>query len=137
MTQLLKIGELAKAFDISSDTIRYYETEGLLLPCRRSASGYRLYDQANYAALEFIINAKMIGFTLQEIKYLLHIDTHKSTYSCQTVKAFVDEKRASVQQQLAQLRRMDKLLANLSESCNGGGVSAQHCSILDGLESGV
>lgn len=135
--QPLKIGELADKFEISTDTVRYYERNELLTPAGRSDAGYRFYDGANQKTLAFILNAKNIGFTLKEIKYLLQIEDNKSIYSCQTVKAFVDEKRGKVQQQLAQLQQMDTMLAELSQSCVGNELPAQHCSILDGIEAGV
>lgn len=137
MNHRLTIGALAEQFNVSPDTIRYYERNDLLIPADRSDAGYRLYDQKNQETLDFILNAKNIGFTLKEIKYLLEIEQNKSVYSCQTVKTFVDEKRVKVQQKLAQLQAIDTLLAELSASCVGNELPAQHCAILDGIEAGV
>jgi len=41
---MLTIGKLATLADISTDTLRFYEREGLIAPSSKSAGGYRLYD---------------------------------------------------------------------------------------------
>jgi len=45
MSELLKIGQLAKASGATIDTIRFYEDKGLLSPKSRSDSGYRFYGE--------------------------------------------------------------------------------------------
>ena len=74
----LRIGEVAKQSDVGIETIRYYEREGLLAEPDRRPSGYRQYDEAVVARLQFIRRAKELGFTLAEIKELLGLwfDVH-------------------------------------------------------------
>ena len=67
----LRIGEVAKQSDVGIETIRYYERQGLLAEPDRRPSGYRQYDGAVVARLQFIRRAKELGFTLAEIKELL------------------------------------------------------------------
>jgi len=52
--QMFQIGELSQHADVPEKTIRYYEEIGLLPPARRSANGYRLYDEADVERLRFI-----------------------------------------------------------------------------------
>ena len=47
MTEKYKIGELAKKFGVSVQTIRFYEEKGLLTPTKDEHSGYRYYDNWN------------------------------------------------------------------------------------------
>ncbi|MFA0252693.1 MerR family transcriptional regulator, partial [Vibrio sp. 10N.261.45.A4] len=70
---MYKIGELAKRFDIKPDTLRFYEKHGLLKPSSRSEAGYRVYTHEDADKLGFIIRAKRVGFSLQEIMDLLSI----------------------------------------------------------------
>ncbi|HEU4421251.1 MAG TPA: MerR family DNA-binding transcriptional regulator, partial [Pilimelia sp.] len=42
----MRVGELAEAAGVASDTVRYYERVGLLPPPRRTPAGYRAYDAA-------------------------------------------------------------------------------------------
>jgi len=68
---MLTIGKLAAAAGVSSDTLRYYEREGLIEPAGKSPAGYRLYDQDSARRLRFIKQAQHCGFTLAEIRELL------------------------------------------------------------------
>src|SRR5262249_29478672 len=68
---MLTIGKLAAAAGVRSDTLRYYEREGLIEPAGKSPAGYRLYDQESARRLRFIRQAQHCGFTLAEIRGLL------------------------------------------------------------------
>lgn len=68
----LTIGQLAKRVGVRTSTLRYYEDEGLLAPVRRSEAGYRLYDQQAEETLHFIQRAQRLGFSLDDIRSLLH-----------------------------------------------------------------
>ena len=68
---MFTIGKLARIADVSSDTLRYYEREGLIEPAGKSPAGYRLYDQDSARRLRFIKQAQHCGFTLAEIRELL------------------------------------------------------------------
>ncbi|MDB9999440.1 Zn(2+)-responsive transcriptional regulator [Porticoccaceae bacterium] len=129
----LKIGELAALAKVSRDTLRYYEKHGLITPSARNASGYRLYSDADVHRISFIISAKEVGFTLNEIHQLLKLEVTKDEKSCQDVKQFVDDKIAVVNQRLAEIKRIKKSLQTLSNACCGGDKPATHCTILEAL----
>ncbi|WP_297519727.1 MerR family transcriptional regulator [uncultured Clostridium sp.] len=61
------IGEVSKIFDISIDTLRYYDKIDLFKPSIISNSGYRLYSMADLNKLKFILASKKIGINLKEI----------------------------------------------------------------------
>jgi len=63
-----RIGELAKQLGISTNTLRYYDKEGLLTPSAESESGYRLYTDSDELRLTQILMMKQLGFGLNEIK---------------------------------------------------------------------
>lgn len=69
----MHIGELARAAGVNTQTIRFYEREGLLPAPDRSTSGYRNYQQRDLDRLMFIRRNHEIGFTLAEIQQLLHL----------------------------------------------------------------
>ena len=71
---MYRIGELSALYDIKADTLRFYEKHGLLSPSSRSDSGYRLYNQADSERLKFILRAKAVGFSLNDIADLLSIE---------------------------------------------------------------
>ena len=132
----LKIGELAKLFmEVSQDTLRFYEKHGLLAPSLRSQAGYRLYSQADVISVGFILSAKRVGFTLNEIHDLLGLEVTKDDKSCEDVKRFVDEKLDNLNQRIGEMQRIKKTLKTLSDACCGGAEPATHCTILEALNA--
>ena len=68
------IGEVAKASGLSRDTIRFYEREGLISAGLRTAGtrAYGDYAPEVVQRLGFIKQMQGLGFTLREIKHVLH-----------------------------------------------------------------
>ncbi len=132
---MYRIGEVAALFNVKADTLRFYEKHGLLAPSSRSDSGYRLYNDDDTAKLGFIIRAKAVGFSLNDIAELLSIELDKSNWACADVKGLVDSKLKQVQDKMAELAYFANSLGKLSDACCGGPESAEHCSILEALES--
>ena len=67
----LLIGQLAKVAGVKPDTVRFYERSGLLPKPARTASEYRLYDEAALNQLRFIKKAQSLGFSLDEVRRIL------------------------------------------------------------------
>lgn len=65
------IGEVAEAVGLSLRTIRYYEEEGLVVPCERTAGGFRLYTDRSIDRLRLIKQMKPLYLTLDEMRDLL------------------------------------------------------------------
>lgn len=131
----LKIGELARQANVSVDTIRFYESKGLISATMRSASGYRLFSDEDRTRLLFIQRAKQVGFTLEEIGELLALKLHPDDHTCEEVKQRTAQKLQKVSEKIAELERIQRSLKTLYTACGGGAQSAQHCSILQLLES--
>lgn len=132
---MYKIGEFSKALAVTTDTLRYYEKNGILSPSGRSNSGYRLYSEDDFRCMQFIVRAKSIGFSLNEIKELLSINLDKQDHSCGEVKSLTDHKLAQVEAKIMELTRFKDSLKLLSDACCGGEEAAIHCSILSALEN--
>ena len=131
----LRIGELAKLVQVSQDTLRFYEKHGLLAPSVRSQAGYRLYSQADLERVGFILSAKRVGFTLNEIHDLLGLEVTKDEKSCEDVKRFVDEKLDNLNQRIVEMQHIKKTLKTLSDACCGGAEPATRCTILEALNA--
>lgn len=71
MKQYFKIGELAKLYRISVDSLRYYEELGLLTP-KRSKNGYRLYQLNDIWRLNVIRDLRKLDFPMDQIKAYLN-----------------------------------------------------------------
>lgn len=132
---MFRIGELAKQFGINTDTLRFYEKQGLLMPSNVGNNGYRYYSDNDAQTLGFILRAKAIGFSLNDIKSLLSIEVDKANNECSDVKELVDDKLAQVTKKIQELRTFQRSLQRLSNACCGGHESAEDCTILQALES--
>ena len=69
----MKIGELANTAGVTTKTIRYYESIGVLGEPARSESGYRSYGPAAIERLDFVKQAQSSGLALAEIRSILEI----------------------------------------------------------------
>ncbi|MEZ8028169.1 Zn(2+)-responsive transcriptional regulator [Enterovibrio norvegicus] len=131
---MLQIGQLAKRAGVSGDTLRFYEKVGLLQPASRSDSGYRLYDEDAISRIHFILKAKRIGLTLEEIQELLDIRLEASQHSCAEVKGITQKKLNEIDQKIAELTQIRMALKKLNDACCGHvDDDASHCSILEAL----
>lgn len=107
---MFQIGELAKRCGVSTDTLRFYEKNALISPAGRSDSGYRLYDEENQKQVSFILKAKELGLSLEEIKELLEIRLEATEHSCAEVKSITSAKLALIDEKIAELTRIRSAL---------------------------
>lgn len=71
----LQIGAVATETGLSIKTIRHYDEVGLVVPSARSAGGFRLYTRADIDRLFVIRRMKPLGFTLDDMRALLHAES--------------------------------------------------------------
>ena len=111
---MLTIGELADRAQVRTSALRYYETEGLLVPATR-VSGQRRYDEAAVEKLAVIRFCQELGFTLAEIRLLLtepRGERQKARW-----RSLVDAKVAELDETAARVRAMKRVLAT-SRDCD-------------------
>src|SRR5690554_673797 len=114
---IYSIGELAKEFDITTRSIRFYEDQGLLAPQRQGQT--RLYTNKDRVRLKLILRGKRLGFSLAETKNLfdLYDMENSSARQLQTVLTLIDDKKISLKQQLEDIKVLLVELGNLEERC--------------------
>jgi len=128
----LTIGKLAKRAGVTIDTVRFYERRGLIAEPARTESNYRIYPEKDVTRLQFIKKAKVLGFSLNEIKELLVLRRDPNATKAE-VKAKVEVKIIDIKKKIADLDRILAALENLNQSCNGHG-PANDCPILAALD---
>lgn len=65
------IAELAREFDVTTRTIRFYEDQGLIAPERRGQT--RVYRQRDRTRLKLILRGKRLGFSLSEVADIIRL----------------------------------------------------------------
>lgn len=127
------IGQLADAAGLATQTIRFYEREGLLPTPTRGPNGYRLYDDATLHRLTFIRTAQAAGLTLGEIRSIVDLRDDGDS-PCAHVTSLLSSKLADVRVRRLELDALAselKLLLARSERLDPGDCGdADVCHIL-------
>jgi MerR family transcriptional regulator, mercuric resistance operon regulatory protein len=123
-------GALAARTGCNIETIRYYEKIGLLPPPPRSAGGHRLYGRDLVKRLNFVRRSRDLGFTLDEIRELLHL-VDGGTYTCGEVEQLARDHVREIRRKIADLRTLQRVLKTMAAQCSGGAVP--DCPIIDAL----
>lgn len=126
----LQRAELARRTGCNLETIRYYEKIGMMPDPPRTASGYRVYDEAHVSRLRFILRARELGFAIEEIRGLLAL-VDGGTQTCAEVKERTERHLADVRAKIADLKRIERVLAVTAAKCTGNEVP--DCPVLDAL----
>ena len=126
----MKIGGLSKRAQVNIDTIRYYERRQLLPLPERTMSGYRDYSESDVKRLQFIVHAKELGFTLEEIIELLSLRSGEA--DCSQVRRIAENKASEIASRIESLTRIQSALVELAEKCGQEG-TGEECPILKSL----
>lgn len=132
----MTIGKLAKLAGVSTDTLRFYEEEGLLTPAKKTGAGYRMYDEDAVRRLGFIRQAQHCGMTLSEIRQLLEMKADDRS-CCSDVRGLAISKKLQLQQKIKMMKAMSHALSELIEICTDEGRPLDDCPILAALESSM
>lgn len=97
----LTIGKLAKAANVSIDTIRFYEKSGLLPQPARRPSGFREYSELDLLQLKFVRRARAVGFSIEEIVELLALADEASSAAINSV---IERKLAVIDRKINDLQ---------------------------------
>jgi MerR family copper efflux transcriptional regulator len=127
---MLNIGEAAHASGVSAKMIRHYEAIGLMPAARRTASGYRVYDEEDIRVLQFIHRGRALGFSLENIAGLLALWQDKNRASAD-VRRLAEQHIGELDRKIAELESMKRTLEALAHSCHGD--QRSDCPILDDL----
>ncbi|WP_431820029.1 Cu(I)-responsive transcriptional regulator [Burkholderia sp. F1] len=130
----MNIGDASRASGVSTKMIRYYEQVGLLMPAKRSDSGYRIYGADEIHVLRFIRQARHLGFLVEDIRKLLTLWQDRSRASAE-VKSIALGHVAELDERIAELTDMRNTLADLAAHCNGD--DRPECPILARLADPV
>ncbi|MAZ83444.1 MAG: transcriptional regulator [Hoeflea sp.] len=119
-----RIGDLAREFDVTLRTLRFYEDKGLLRPTRNGVT--RIYSKRDRARLKLILLGKRLGFSLTEVKRMIELyDPHGKNETQLRVALekgeaqmrILEEQRAHIETAIDELQRtIDVVREMLSDS---------------------
>lgn len=132
---MIGIGELARITDTCPETIRYFEKQGLLPQTTRSAGGHRLYAKRHEKTLTFILRARKLGFSPDEVRQLL--DVIESEEPCGRVREVARQHLAEIRRRRLDLQRMERLLGDLVQRCDKRAPSEVECPVVEKLQERI
>ncbi len=133
MKDAMTIGELARAADVPTSTVRFYERRGLLKPDARTHANYRTYTPRAAERLKFIRAAQATGFRLKDIREMLAL-AYSDGSPCDEVASLIQRRLADVKQRLVELKRIDRALSIALKSCCKGG--PDWCNEIERIKTG-
>ncbi len=108
--EMYRIGDLAREFDVSLRTLRFYEDRGLLHPKRSGST--RLYSGADRKRLRVILVTKSVGFSLVDIEEMLHL-YDSDNQDIASMEIILDKFEAQLQALMAQRAETERAIATL------------------------
>ena len=127
----IPISELSLLTGVNIETIRYYEKIKMLPAPLRTEGGHRVYGAKETQILTFIRRGRELGFTLDEIRALLDLGGPGKA-SCGEVREIARHHLRDIRAKIADLVKLEKLLAKTVARCSGGKVP--DCPVLDILD---
>lgn len=126
----LRRADLARATGCNLETIRYYESVGILPPPARTDAGHRTYGALDEQRLHFVLRARELGFSLDDVRGLLGLGDG-ALRTCDEVREKTEAHLADVRAKIADLQRIEAVLSRTAALCSGG--DRPECPVLDCL----
>lgn len=127
----LTIGYVSRKTGVKVPTIRYYEQIGLLAEPERSAGNQRTYRGGAIKRLMFIAHARELGFSLEQIRELLHL-ADDPEQPCEQANEIAVQHLAHIESRVKRLRSLIKELLNTVHVCGSTGTIAD-CRVIETL----
>jgi DNA-binding transcriptional MerR regulator len=108
----MEIRELASRTGTTSKTIRYYESISLLPKAKRKANGYRDYEESDVDRLKFVLGARRLDFSLDDIREILDMRDRREA-PCRTVLNLMAKKEDEITHRIAELQVLKNELGQL------------------------
>ena len=102
----MKIQEFAELTGLSTKTIRYYESIGILPSPRRAPNGYRNYSERDMERARFVAGIRSLDLSLDEIAELLAMQDRREA-PCRTLLNLIEQKADQIEERIQLLRQME------------------------------
>ena len=102
----MKIQEFAQRTGLSANTIRYYESIGILPFPERTPNGYRDYGEKDVDRARFIAGIRSLDLSLDEIAEILAMRDRREA-PCRTLLDLIEQKADQIEERIRLLRQME------------------------------
>ncbi len=137
---MLTVSELANRSGATPHAVRYYTRKGLLRPDKNPHNGYHQYRVSEVTWLRFIRQAKGLGYTLNEIKAIMHDSDHEQS-PCPRVREILQrrivENRIKLEELMSLQTRMEQALLEWADMPDGVPDGHSVCHLIESFVSGA
>jgi len=102
----MKIQDFAELTGLSTKTIRYYESIGILPSPRRTPNRYRDYSEEDLARARFVAGIRSLNLSLDEIAEILAMRDRREA-PCRTLLDLIEQKADQIEERIQLLRQME------------------------------
>ena len=110
----MKIQEFARLTGLSSKTVRYYESIGILPAPKRTLTGYRDYNNQDLERARFVAGIRSLDLSLEEIAEILALRDRREA-PCRTLLERIEQKADQIEERIQLLEQMETDLRRLYE----------------------
>ena len=110
-----KTAQFAKLAGVTVRTLHHYDRLGLLKPTARTAKGFRLYGERDFARLQQIVTLKFIGFPLKQIERILNRDSFDLAKELQNQREIIIEQRGRLELAVKAIEKVECVLTSTDE----------------------
>ncbi len=109
----MTIGEVAKKLNLPVHTLRYYDSEGLLMFVERDSAGRRVFKETDFIMLNTIMCLKATGMALKDIKKYVEWCAEGVSTLQQRYDLFLEQKKIVE----SQIEELQKVLRTINFKC--------------------
>ena len=132
----MRIGELADHAGVTTKSIRFYESIGLMPEPARTPSGYREYDEADEERLRFIKTAQRLGLSLNEIGEIIAL-RDRGQQPCGYVAELLHRQVADLDHRIREMRELRAELKSLAgRAAAGAAGGSSYCGVIEHVQLG-
>ena len=110
-----RIGDMAREFDVTLRTLRFYEDKGLLSPKREGST--RLYSRRDRTRLQLILLGRKVGFTLRDVKQMIDLYDPKGTNAKQ-LRVTLEKSEKQMNRLVKQREALEEAIGDLGQLIN-------------------
>ncbi len=99
-----KVGEIAKFYGVSVDTVRFYDRKGVLKPEKKGDNNYRTYNKEEFISMDYIMRLRSLGISIENIKKMA------SNVSLEESLEVVSETEREIEAQIRQLENQRRMI---------------------------
>lgn len=131
----MQVAEFANLMSTTPDTVRYYTRIGLLTPNKSANNGYKVFGKPEQKRLKFILSARQLDFSVEEITDIL-TQSDKGHTACPLVREIVEHRLAETEKQfqaaLLLREKLRKAIDDWQKKPNKAPTGKMICHLIEG-----